>query len=83
MQYFSVLLLLYTYARSHPKMVQKGVLWAEKKGHILLKNIRLKVHFQYEGNLHANCLICTMTIYSKCLLFHFLVCGIRMQIPIL
>ena len=33
--------------------------------------------------LYANCLFCIRTIYSKYFAFHFLIRGIRMNIPIL
>ena len=44
--------------------------------------IFLKFIFWDEGHLHPNCLFCILTIYRKCLLFHFLGCGIKMHIPI-
>ena len=43
----------------------------------------LKLNFQDEGHLHANSLFFVLPIYHICLLFWFLGCGIRMNIPIL
>ena len=55
---------------------------AEKHGQILLKNVLLKIYFQNEGSLYANCFLYTLTIYLKCLLFWFLGRGIPICIPI-
>ena len=79
----SVLKLLHTYAHSRPNNGSKRTHYRLIKGPILLNNVVLKLNFQREGHLYANCLIYTLTIYHKCLLFQFLGCGIHMRIPIL
>ena len=55
---------------------------AEKHGHILLKNVLLKIYFQNEGSLYVNYFLYSLTIYLKCLLFRFLSRGMRIHIPI-
>ena len=52
-------------------------------GHILLKNVLLKLNFQVQGHFYANCLFYNFLFCLKCLLFHFFSRGIRMHIPIL
>ena len=63
--------------------VQKGRVCSWKQGHILLINVLLKINFEHEGHLYADCLFYTPTIYPKCHSFHFFSRGIRMYIPIL
>ena len=55
---------------------------AKKKGYFA-ENAPLKLNFQHDGHLHANCLIYIVSISFKCLLFQFLDCGIRVQSPVL
>ena len=68
---------------SYPsKSSKKDTLMAKKKGYFA-ENAPLKLNFQHDGHLHANCLIYIVSISFKCLLFQFLDCGIRVQIPVL
>ena len=41
-------------------------------GHILQKNVLLKLNFEDEGHMYASFLVFILTIYRKCLLFSFL-----------
>ena len=43
----------------------------------------LKLNFQDESHLHANCLFCILILCRKCFSFQFLYCGIRKHISIL
>ena len=43
----------------------------------------LKLNFQDNGHLHANCLFCILIIYRKCFAFQFSCRGIGMHISIL
>ena len=83
MSYFSVLRLWHTYADSHPSKSSKKDTLAAKKWWYFVENALLKLNFQHDGHLHANCLIYIVTISFKCLVFQFLDCGIRVQIPVL
>ena len=47
-----------------------------------LKNELLKLNFQHDGHLYANSLSYAFTIYHKCLLLRFFVCGIHVPISI-
>ena len=74
---FPVLMLWHKCADSHPKNgFIRDTLTAKKPGHNSLKNALLKLSFQHDGHLYANCLIHILTIYWKYLLFQFLDYGI-------
>ena len=60
-----------------------SVLMFWHNGHILIKNVLLKINFQDESHLNANFLIYILTIYTECLLFKFFSRDIRMHIAIL
>ena len=49
----------------------------------MLKNIFLKLNFQHKGHLYTNSLFYILDIYCKRLLFQFLRCAIRLDIPFL
>ena len=66
-----------------PTGVQKGHISGKKSPHNLLKNVLSKLYFQPEGDWYGNFLFYILTIYCKCLLFHFLSCGILAQILII
>ena len=63
--------------------VQKGPISGWKNGHILVKKLLLKRNFEDAGHLSGKCFFFILTLCHKCLLFQFLPCEIRMQIPIL
>ena len=63
--------------------VQKEPISFWENDHILLKKVRLKRNVKVEDHLSACCFVFSLTIYHKSLLFQFLGCGIRIQIPIL
>ena len=44
-------------------LIQKGHISGYKHGHILLKNVLLKLHFQYEG--HVDVLLSYYLLYSS------------------
>ena len=62
---------------------QRGCIASEKKGHILIKNVLLKLNILDGSHLYGNCLFYMLTIYHRCLFFQFWGCGIRMHICIL
>ena len=70
-------------AHSHPNRGSKCMFKLLKNGHILIKNVLLKINFQDEGHLDANFLIYILTIYCECLLFQFFNRDVRMHIPVL
>ena len=51
--------------------VQKGRIYGWKQGHILLKNVFLKINFEHEGRLYANCLFWYFSFFIKCFFFQF------------
>ena len=63
--------------------VQNGYQSRGKVCCILIKNVLFKHYFQDEGHLNASFLNFALTIYRKCLLYHFFNSGIRMHILIL
>ena len=63
--------------------VQIGYISGKEISLNFLKSVLYKVNFQDERYLCASCFFYILNIYHKCLLFQFLGCGIRMQIPIL
>ena len=65
------------YAHSHPDRGSKCTQDLLKNGHILIKNVLLKINIQDEGHLDDSFLIYILTIYSECLHFQFLTRGIR------
>ena len=71
------------YALSHPHSGSKRSHYRLQDGHILRKNVPLKLDFQKEGQLYANWLFYIFTIYYKCPLFQFFSHGICMHLPIL
>ena len=60
--------------------VQNGRMILRKKSCFAKKYFFLKFIFWDEDHLYANCKVYILTIYYKCLLFKFLVCGICMYI---
>ena len=63
-------------------LIQKGHISGYKHGHILLKNVLLKLHFQHEG--HVDVLLSyILTIYCIVPLFRFLSRGISIHVPII
>ena len=46
--------------------VQKGRVCSWKQGHILLINVLLKINFEHEGHLYANCLFWIFSLFVKC-----------------
>ena len=83
MSSFTVLTLWYRYAHSHPDIGSKGTHHLLKNGHILLRKVLLKLNFEAEDHLYANCLSYILSLCLKCLLFQFVSRGIPMQIFIL
>ena len=71
------------YAHSHPNRGSKRMHSVWKNGHILLKNVLLKLNFLDGSYFYGNCLFHILTIYHRCLFFQFWCCGIRMHICIL
>lgn len=81
--FFSVLELWHTWHIHILTGVQKGPISFWENDHILLKKVLLKRNVKVEDHLNAYCFVFSLTIYHKSLLFQFLGCGIRIQIPIL
>ena len=73
--------LWHTYAQSHLTGVQKGRISARKIGQILLKEVLLRINFQHEAHLYANCLFYIHYFCFRYLLFQFLSRGIRTKLP--
>ena len=72
-----------TYSYSYPSWGSK---WAHaylKKSFFSKKMFFLKLNFQDEDQLYANCLFHILSLYRKCFLFQFLIGCIRMHIHIL
>ena len=56
---------------------------AEKKCNVFLKNVFLKLNFQDEDQLYANCSFHILSLYRKYFLFQFLIGCVRMYIHII
>ena len=68
-RFFLVLKLWHTYGHPHPNRGSKCTQNFLKDGHILIKNVLLKINIQNEGHLDADFLIYILTIYCGCILF--------------
>ena len=62
--------------------VQKTHYSGQKIGNTLFKNVLLKLNFQYDGQLDANCLIYILTFYVELLCFQLFTRGMRTHISI-
>ena len=80
---FSVLTFWHTYSHCHPNTGLKRTHYRLKNGHILLKNVFLKLNFQDKSRLYATCLFYILFFPLKCLLSQFFSRNIRMHISIL
>ena len=49
--------------------IQNEHISSKKSPHNLLKNVLLKLYFQYEGHWYDNFLFFILTIYRKCVIF--------------
>ena len=78
MPFFPVHMSQNTYSYSCPS-------WGSNWTHAYLKKIMvfLKLNFQDESHLHANCLFCILILCCKCIFFQFLYCDIRKHIFII
>ena len=70
--FFSSLVVTYVSTFSSSQGFKK-----KHNGYILLKNVLLKLNFQYDGQLYANCLIDILIFYRKFLRFEWFTRGIR------
>ena len=78
-----VLKLLQMCGHSHPNSGSKRTHCRQKNGHILLKNVLLKLNSKDEDYLYDNCLVHARFFCLKYFLFQFFGGGIPMHIPIL
>ena len=77
---------LYLGIRMHSSILivaQNGCISSWKNVIFFWKMFLLKLNFQDEDHLYANCLFHILPLYCKCFLFQFLIDGIRMHIRIL
>ena len=72
-----------TYSYSYPSWGSKWAYAYLKKVYFSRKMFFLKLNFQDESHLHANCLFCILILCCKCFSFQFLSCGICKHISIL
>ena len=80
---FSDLTLWQTYSHSHANSCSKRTAYLLKNGHIFIKDVLLKLNFQDEGHLRANCLFFILSLCLKSVLSPYFSCGIRMHISII
>ena len=67
--FFSVLRLWHTHTHLHPNKGSKRTYLQLKTGSYFAIKLLMKINFELEGHLYANCLFCIFSFFIKCFFF--------------